>query len=165
LTFTLTLNKAPTKDLVISYAVDSTSTAKLADDFTVSAGTVTFAASIALSNLDGIGFKRGVPVSEFSTDSGFTDNATDTVPTENAARIYIERRLGLGHDGQAVTSTQLIPSVTGGFLALNGTLPMKGTITMANNKIVALEDPTSGQDDFGARYGGRHALATEPSRP
>jgi hypothetical protein len=32
-------------------------------------GTVTFAASIALSNLDGIGFKRGVPVSEFSTDS------------------------------------------------------------------------------------------------
>ena len=114
-------------------------------------GTVTFAASIALSNLDGIGFKRGVPVSEFSTDSGFTDNATDTVPTENAARIYIERRLGLGHDGQAVTSTQLIPPVTGGFLALSGTLPMKGTITMANNKIVALDDPTSGQDAVNLR--------------
>ncbi len=47
-------------------------------------GQVTFSSSIALSNLDGIGFKRGVPVSEFSTDSGFTDNATDTVPTENA---------------------------------------------------------------------------------
>jgi len=114
-------------------------------------GTVTFAASIALSNLDGIGFKRGVPISEFSTDSGFTDNATDTVPTENAARIYIERRLGLGHDGSAITSTQLIPPVTGGFLALSGTLPMKGAITMANNKIVALDDPTSGQDAVNLR--------------
>jgi len=109
-------------------------------------GTVTFAASIALSNLDGIGFKRGVPISEFSTDSGFTDNATDTVPTENAARIYIERRLGMQHDGSAVSSGQLIPSITGGFLALNGTLAMKGTINMANNKIVDLQDPTDPQD-------------------
>ena len=109
-------------------------------------GTVTFAASIALSNLDGIGFKRGVPISEFSTDSGFTDNATDTVPTENATRIYIERRLGIQHDGSVVTSSQLIPTVTGGFMALNGSLGMKGTMNMANNKIVALQDPTDPQD-------------------
>ena len=114
-------------------------------------GTVTFAASIALSNLDGIGFKRGVPISEFSTDSGFTDNATDTVPTENAARIYIERRLGMQHDGSAVTSGQLIPTVTGGFMALNGTLAMKGTMNMANNKIVSLEDPTDPQDAVNLR--------------
>ena len=114
-------------------------------------GTVTFAASIALSNLDGIGFKRGVPVSEFSTDSGFTDNATDTVPTENAARIYIERRLGLGHDGSVVASSQLIPTVTGGFMALNGTLAMNGTMNMANNKIVSLDDPTSPQDAVNLR--------------
>jgi hypothetical protein len=107
---------------------------------------VTFAASIALSNLDGIGFKRGVPISEFSTDSGFTDNATDTVPTENATRIYIERRLGIQHDGSVVTSSQLIPTVTGGFMALNGSLAMKGTMNMANNKIVALDDPTDPQD-------------------
>jgi hypothetical protein len=114
-------------------------------------GTVTFAASIALSNLDGIGFKRGVPVSEFSTDSGFTDNATDTVPTENAARIYIERRLGMQHDGSAVSSGQLIPSITGGFLALNGTLAMKGTINMANNQIASLADPINPQDAVNLR--------------
>ena len=114
-------------------------------------GTVTFAASIALSNLDGIGFKRGVPISEFSTDSGFTDNATDTVPTENATRIYIERRLGMQHDGSAVSSGQLIPTVTGGFMALNGTLAMKGTMNMANNKIVSLEDPTDPQDAVNLR--------------
>jgi hypothetical protein len=114
-------------------------------------GSVTFAASIALSNLDGIGFKRGVPISEFSTDSGFTDNATDTVPTENAARIYIERRLGMQHDGSAVSSGQLIPSITGGFMALNGTLAMKGTMQMANNKIVSLGDPTDPQDAVNLR--------------
>ena len=39
-------------------------------------GTVTFAGSIALSNLDGIGFKRGVVVSEFSTDDGMTQNGS-----------------------------------------------------------------------------------------
>ena len=114
-------------------------------------GTVTFAASIALSNLDGIGFKRGVPVSEFSTDSGFTDNATDTVPTENATRIYIERRLGMQHDGSAVISGQLIPSVTGGFMALNGSLAMKGTMQMADNQIVGLADPVSPQDAVNLR--------------
>jgi S-layer protein len=44
MTFTLSLDKAPTTDLVISYAVDSSSTASLGNDFTVTAGTVTFAA-------------------------------------------------------------------------------------------------------------------------
>ena len=109
-------------------------------------GTVTFSSSIALSNLDGIGFKRGVPVSEFSTDSGFTDNATDTVPTENAARIYIERRLGITHDGNPVSSGLVIPPVTGGFMSLDGQLAMKGEMDLNNYKIVNLDDPTSPQD-------------------
>lgn len=114
-------------------------------------GTVTFSASIALSNLDGIGFKRGVPVSEFSTDSGFTDNATDTVPTENATRIYIERRLGLSHDGAPVGAGQLIPTVTGGFMALDGQLAMKGTMNLNNNKIINLTDATNPQDAINLR--------------
>ena len=105
-------------------------------------GTVTFSASIALSNLDGIGFKRGVPVSEFSTDSAFTDNATDTVPTENATRIYIERRLGISHAGAPVSVGQLIPTVTGGFMSLDGQLGMKGSMNLNNNKIINLSDPT-----------------------
>jgi hypothetical protein len=109
-------------------------------------GTVTFAASIALSNLDGIGFKRGVPVSEFSTDSGFTDNATDTVPTENATRIYLERRLGITHDGGVVTPSQLIPTVSGGFMSLNGQLGMKASMNLNNNKIINLTDPADPQD-------------------
>ena len=62
-------------------------------------GTVTFAGSIALSNLDGIGFKRGVVVSEFSTDDGMTQNGSDIVPTQNAVRGYVNRRLGWDPNG------------------------------------------------------------------
>ena len=109
-------------------------------------GQVTFSSSIALSNLDGIGFKRGVPVSEFSTDSGFTDNAIDTVPTENATRIYIERRLGLTHDGSAVAVGQLIPTITGGYMALDGQLGMKSNMNLNFNKIINVTDPTNPQD-------------------
>jgi len=114
-------------------------------------GTVTFSSSIALSNLDGIGFKRGVPVSEFSTDSAFTDNATDTVPTENATRIYIERRLGLTHDGAPVTSSQLIPTVSGGYMSLDGQLAMKASMNLDNNKIINLTDATNPQDAVNLR--------------
>jgi hypothetical protein len=114
-------------------------------------GQVTFSSSIALSNLDGIGFKRGVPVSEFSTDSGFTDNAIDTVPTENATRIYIERRLGLTHDGSVVTSSQLIPVTTGGFMALDGQLGMKSNMNLNFNKIINVTDPTNPQDAINLR--------------
>jgi hypothetical protein len=114
-------------------------------------GQVTFSSSIALSNLDGIGFKRGVPVSEFSTDSGFTDNATDTVPTENAVRKYLERRLGVSHDGAVVAGAELIPFVTGGFLSLDGQLGMKSNMNLNFFKIVNVADPVDPQDAVNLR--------------
>ena len=66
-------------------------------------GTVTFSAAIALSNLDGLGFKRGVVVTAFLTDSGMTDNATDAVPTQSAVVGYVSRRLGYDKNGQPVS--------------------------------------------------------------
>jgi hypothetical protein len=114
-------------------------------------GRVTFSAAIALSNLDGIGFKRGVPVAEFSTDSGFSDNAVDTVPTENATRIYIERRLGVTHTGAIVASGSLIPAVTGGFMSLDGQLAMKADMDLNDNKILNLTDATDPQDAVNLR--------------
>jgi hypothetical protein len=115
-------------------------------------GRVTFSAAIALSNLDGIGFKRGVPVSEFSTDSGMSDNAVDTVPTENATRLYIERRLGITHGGAVVTpSAQLIPPVSGGFMSLDGQLGMKADMNLNFNKITNLSDPVDPQDAVNLR--------------
>jgi hypothetical protein len=109
-------------------------------------GTVTFSAAIALSNLDGIGFKRGVPVSEFSTDSSFSDNATDTVPTENAARSYIERRLGTSHTGAVIPAGSLIPAISGGFLSLDGQLPMKANLDLDQHRITNIADPVGAQD-------------------
>jgi hypothetical protein len=114
-------------------------------------GQVTFSSSIALSNLDGLGFKRGVPISEFSTDSGMSDNATDTVPTENATRVYIERRLGLTHSGAPVAVSQLIPATTGGYMALDGQLGMKADMDLNFNKITNVSDATSPQDALNLR--------------
>ncbi len=109
-------------------------------------GTVTFAAAIALSNLDGIGFKRGVPISEFSVDSSMGDNATDSVPTENAVRTYVDRRLGVSQTGGIVADISLLPAYTGGYMSLDGQLSMKANMNLDNNKIVNLDDPTSATD-------------------
>jgi len=106
-------------------------------------GTVTFSASIALSNLDGIGFKRGVTVSEFSTDSTMTNNASEIVPVQSAVRGYIDRRLGIDHGGTAVSSTNLIGK---GYLSLGGDLSMKGNLNMASHYITNVTDPSNDQD-------------------
>lgn len=102
-------------------------------------GTVTFAASIALSNLDGIGFKRGVTVAEFSTDDTMTDNATDTVPVEQAVRGYIDRRLGKTHSG-GTTAGPIGP----GFIPRDGSLAPTANIQMGSYRITNLSDPDAG---------------------
>ena len=97
-------------------------------------GTVTFAASIALSDVDGIGFKRGVVVTEFSTDSAMADNADDTVPVESAVRGYINRRLGYDQAGNSVPDP-LGPPV----LQANGSVAMTGNLKMNGNTIENIE--------------------------
>ena len=115
-------------------------------------GTVTFAASIALSDVDGLGFKRGVVVTEFSTDTAMTDNAADTVPTELAVRGYINRRLGYDVNGAPV-SNKLGPGV----LAPNGAVPMTDDLNAAGNTITNLGTPSSDSDAATKSYvdGGR----------
>ena len=109
-------------------------------------GTVTFSASLALSNLSGLGFKRGVPISEFSTDTSFSDNATDTVPTENATRGYLDRRLGVTHGGDSIDPGRTIPPTTGGYMALTGQLAMKGNMNMDSYRIRNVADPIDPTD-------------------
>ena len=115
-------------------------------------GTVTFAAAIALSSLDGLGFKRGVQIAEFSTDDTFADNATDTVPVEQAVRAYIDRRLGINHNGGIVDDPNLIPDINGGYMALNGDLPMKADMDMGSNKVTNMEDPINPLDAVNKRW-------------
>ena len=118
-------------------------------------GTVTFSSSIALSNLDGIGFKRGVTVAEFSPDSGFELSRTDTVPTENAIRKHVERRLGLLNDGVTlVDDDQLLPANNGGFMPLYPVaagLAMKANMPLGGFKIVDVGNPTLPQDAVNLR--------------
>ena len=104
-------------------------------------GTVTFSASITLSDVDGLGFKRGVVITEFSTDTAMTDNASDTVPTEGAVRGYVNRRLGYDVNGTAVAN-KLGPGV----LAPNGVVPMTGDLNAASNTITNLKTPAQDSD-------------------
>jgi hypothetical protein len=112
-------------------------------------GTVTFSAAIALSNVDGLGFKRGVTVSEFSTDNTMTNNAADTVPTQSAVRGYIDRRLGIDHAGSSIPLSNLIGP---GYLALNGQNPMIANIKMGNNSINQLAEPVAPTDASTKNY-------------
>lgn len=114
-------------------------------------GTVTFSASIALSNLTGIGFKRGVTVAEFSTDDTMTNNATDTVPVQSAITGYINKRLGLTTTPQGVSSATS-NAIGPGFMPRNGSLSATGVMDMGENRITRLSDPTLDQDAATKRY-------------
>lgn len=115
-------------------------------------GTVTFSASIAISNLDGLGFKRGVAIAEFSVDDTMFDNGTDTVPTEQAVRSYIDRRLGITYGGGIVSDARLIPNANAGFMSLSGQLPMKNDMNMGGFNIKSLNLPVDGSDAANKDY-------------
>ena len=116
--------------------------------FTVDQGTgrITFNAALVLTNIDGIGFKRGVRVNEFSADSTFTNATADAVPVETAVEGYIDRRLGMDRNGTVLSGAEIIPQTTGGFLALSGAVPMAGDLRMGGQQINDLATPTSGSD-------------------
>jgi hypothetical protein len=105
-------------------------------------GTVTFAASIAISNLDGLGFRRGVRISEFSNDDLLSDSDPQAVPTEYAVDEFINRRLHFQRDGSVVgLNRQLGPGV----LARDGSTSMTGDLNAGGNQISNLADPRSDQ--------------------
>ena len=110
-------------------------------------GTVTFAGSIALSNLDGIGFKRGVVVAEFSTDDGMTQNGSDIVPTQNAIRGYVNRRLGWDHNGVSVSNV-----IGLGAVPRNGSLAMTGDFNAGGFRLTNVAAPATGSDAANKNY-------------
>jgi hypothetical protein len=60
------------------------------------------------TTLNSVQFNSGVAVAEFSNDLTFTDNSPFAAPTEAAVRGYIDRRLGLTHNGDAVSQIDKI---------------------------------------------------------
>lgn len=113
-------------------------------------GTVTFAASIALSNLDGLGFKRGVTISEFSNDEKFADGATDTVPTENAIQGYVDLRLGIFRSSDE--SVDLVDRIGPGFMDCAGINSATSNLNMGGFQLQNLATPTSNSDAANKSY-------------
>jgi hypothetical protein len=110
-------------------------------------GTVTFSASIALSNLNGLGFKRGVVVTQFSTDETMTENNPDIVPVQSAIRGFVDLRLGLDYGGNPVPNNQLIGY---GYMSLGGGLAMKANMNLGNNSINNLVMPNNNVSPYDA---------------
>jgi hypothetical protein len=118
--------------------------------FTVDQGTgrITFNAALVLTNIDGIGFKRGVRVNEFSPDQTFENAGGDVVPTETAVEGYINRRLGWDRTGTNITPTDIIG--TRAIKAAGDTFD--GTVSMGGNQILNVGTPTSGTDAANKNY-------------
>lgn len=119
-------------------------------------GTVTFSASIALSDVDGLGFKRGVVVNEFSTDTSMAENSSDTVPTESAVRGYVNRRLGFDHQGNIIVNL-----IGPGVLAKDGSIPLSGNLNAASNTIANLRGPISNDDAATKLYVDQSVASTD----
>jgi hypothetical protein len=107
-------------------------------------GTVTFSASIALSNLDGIGFKRGVAVSEFSADDRFLNPSNDVVSTQKATVGYINKRLGMDEQGNIISN--VLQRIGPGFLSLNGVTKPTATMDWNDNRLTNLGAPINDKD-------------------
>ena len=95
-------------------------------------GSVTFAANISLSNLEGLGFTHGAEVNEFSIDSTMTRISSKVVPVESAIVGYINKRLGITYPGSL--SVDITQRLGPGFITLDGSVPF-GT-ELPNEEII-----------------------------
>ena len=141
------------KGRVFSVLTDQDGFFRVGRFFTVDQGTgsVTFNAALVLTNIDGIGFKRGVRVNEFSNDDTFSDAKGDAVPTQTAVEGYINQRLGFDRDG-ALTATTIGPGV----MSLGGPgfsqTAMNDDMNLGGFKITNVALCTTGSDAANKNY-------------
>lgn len=141
------------KGRVFSVTTDQDGFFRVGRFFTVDQGTgsVTFNAALVLTNIDGIGFKRGVRVNEFSNDNTFSDAKGDAVPTQTAVEGYLNQRLGFDRNG-GLTSTTIGPSV----MSLGGPgfsqTSMNDNMNLGGFKIQNVAAPTTGSDAANKTY-------------
>ena len=118
--------------------------------FTVDQGTgsISFNAALVLNQIDGLGFKRGVPVREFSADETFTNATADTVPVQTAVEGYINRRLGWDRTGNSIDVNDIIGA---GAVRKAGD-DMTGNLVMNGNQITNLGAPSALTDAANKGY-------------
>jgi hypothetical protein len=120
------------KGRVYAITTDQNGNFKVGDLFQVDQGSgdLTIAGSLTLSQVDGLGFKRGTFVREFSNgEDNLVRESSDTVNTEAALVSYVNKRLGVTRTGALVTK------IGSGFLDLTGLQSMAGNIGMAGYDI------------------------------
>lgn len=110
-------------------------------------GSISFSGEIGITGANELGFKKGVPVDEFSTDDTMSDESDKAVPVEKAIVGYINKRLGRDKNDSAVPGR-----IGPGFLPLSGSVEMEGELQMGTNKITNLATPTSGSDSATKNY-------------
>ena len=130
---------------VFYVSTDQNGNFKVGDFFAVDQGTgkLTLDAKIDLKGIDSLKLRSGNEIFEFTNDITMGgEGAADpqAVPTEYAIRSYIDKRLGLNHFGVRVTDGLRGP----GYLALDGSLAVKGTIEMDGNTLRNLPAPRRG---------------------
>ena len=76
-----------------------------------------------------------------------TQNGSDIVPTQNAVRGYVNRRLGWDHNGLPVNNV-----IGGGTLPRDGHAAMTGNLNMGSKKIINLLAPTQDSDGVNKAY-------------
>jgi hypothetical protein len=133
------------KGRVFYVSTDQSGNFKVGDYFGVDQGTgnLKIQAKINLSGIDTLRLRSGVEIYEFSNDTtmGGTGPAnTQSTPTQNAVRTYIDSRLGLSNGGQIITSGTVGP----GYVARDGSLSMTGSLDINSHQIKNLLVPTIG---------------------
>ena len=123
---------------------DQSGNFRVGEFFSVDQGTgkVTLDAKIDLQGITSLRLAAGETVSEFTGDvtlGGAGEASNQALPTEAAVRGYIDRRLGLTHEG-GIQTVLIGP----GFLPRDGSRVMTGPIDMSNNAVTGLPDPDVG---------------------
>jgi hypothetical protein len=120
------------KGRVYAVTTDQDGNFKVGDFFQVNQGTgdITISANLNLTQVDGLGFRRGVVVKEFSAAGDMGQERLDAVPTERAVVEYLNKRLGVNVNGIEQTG-KFGPA----FLDLAGVQKMTGVLKTNSNNI------------------------------
>ena len=110
-------------------------------------GSISFSGEIGITGANELGFKKGVPVDEFSTDDTMADESDRSVPVEKAIVGYINKRLGRDKNDSNVTGR-----IGPGFMPLSGSVEMEGDLQMGNNNITNVAVPNNGSDAANKTY-------------